>query len=659
MTALRPRLLRHVLTVACALALAPAPVRAAAWQRAETPHFVLYAQVPRDSVERLARNLESMAAVLEQEGFGVRTAERGRVTLLAWPDKAGFEARLPRQNGKPAPVSGLAHRLPWGTWIGFAAYDDRGRMVAHHELLHAIVDAALGDAPLCMNEGLAEVYSTWRATERGGRFGGSIPWHEHVLRTERPFSLDELFAVDTDSPVYRGGGDARALFYAESWALMRWLMRVDGRSARFRELALAIAAGAEPRQAFARVYPNESWDAIPGRLADWLEHDRATTWEVRLAAAPARLEVRVREASAAEVAVHAGLWMALENDVPAAGTRALLEQGRGDTREPGLALAGLGALARRERRTGEALAFLRGAGATPGATPLALAVAGAEMLVESLAGGTTDKALAGEACDLLERSVTADSSDAVALGWYGRAALAAGRPGPRALRALATAARALPMDGPVASAYAAALSHAGHGDRARDVLRTHGGLAQDRESQQAAAATLAFDAFRDSASALSRAGRYDELEALLDRTERGARDRQLLEALRGVRRQLADARLAQRHVDRYNEGVRLLRENALERAQAVFAAVRDSTADSSLRAKATARVAELGGMIEFDRGMKAYERKDYATAAAAFERARELATTDELREKAAKNAALMRNAARQTGAVRPAAPKGS
>ncbi len=128
---------------------------------------------------------------------------------------------------------------------------------------------------------------------------------------------------------------------------------------------------------------------------------------------------------------------------------------------------------------------------------------------------------------------------------------------------------------------------------------------------------------------------------------------------------LKEARKLQRRRHRHQlhalllEGVRLLRENALERAQAVFAAVRDSTADSSLRTKATARVAELGGMIEFDRGMKAYERKDYEAAAAAFERARALATTDELREKAAKNAALMRNAAKQTGAGRPAAPKGS
>jgi hypothetical protein len=112
-----------------------------------------------------------------------------------------------------------------------------------------------------------------------------------------------------------------------------------------------------------------------------------------------------------------------------------------------------------------------------------------------------------------------------------------------------------------------------------------------------------------------------------------------------MRRQLEVARVKQRHVDRYNDGVKALRANELETARAAFAATRDSTADPKLRAKAAARVEELAGMIEFDRGMRAYARQEFATAAAAFERARVLARSDELREKAAKNAELMRKAA--------------
>ena len=311
-----------LLAAAVPLALAvPAAAGAAEWHRAATPHFVLYAKADRDSVLRLARNLESMAEMLEREGFGVRTAERQRVTMVALPDKKEFQSHLPVRGGKRAEVAGLAHKLPYGTWIGFAAYDDRGRMVAHHELLHAIADAALGNAPLCLNEGLAEFYSTWRASERGGRYGEAIPWHQWVVRHEKPFTLDQLFEIGRDTPAYARGGDTQTLFYAQSWAVVHYLMRLDGRSRRFRELALAIAEGALPRRAFAKAYPGEDWDQIPGKLASYVESERISSWEMRLAEPLAALPVTVRTATDAEVAAHLGMWRVLEKDVEAAPTR--------------------------------------------------------------------------------------------------------------------------------------------------------------------------------------------------------------------------------------------------------------------------------------------------------------------------------------------------
>ena len=639
--------------------LAPAALAhaatAVAWHRAATPHFVLYARADRDSVLRLARNLESMAEMLEREGFGVRSVERQRVTMVAFPDKKDFQSHLPIRGGKRAEIAGLAHKTPYGIWIGFAAYDDRGRMVAHHELVHAIVDAALGSAPLCMNEGLAEFYSTWRATERGGRYGEPIPWHQYVVVHDRPLSLDELFSIDTKSPAYARGGDSQKLFYAESWAFIHYLMRLDGRSKRFRELALAIADGVPPRKAFGKAYAGESWEQIPGKLPDYVDSGSIRSWEMRLAEPATQLPVAIREAGDAEVATHVGMWRVFEADVDANATRVLLEGARGDAAEPGLALAGLGALALRQERPADAVRSFRAAAATKHASALALSVAGGGLLTHAVSGEPYDKALAAEARTLLERSVTLDSTDAVALGWYGRAALASGQLTPLAMRSLEKAATALPVDGPVASAWVAALSRTGQTERAREVLATHAGLSQNRDIRSATGANLAQDAFRDSATALAKAGRYTELERLLDRTEATTEDRQLLEYVRSLREQLAAARLQQRWVDRYNDGVRAQNANQLEKARTAFLAVRDSAGDEPMRTKASARLAELAGMIEFQRGMKAYEKKDYAAAAAAFERARDLATTDDLRTQASKNAEMMHKAAAASPAPKPKA----
>lgn len=634
---------------------APAHAAAAAWHRAATPHFVLYARADRDSVLRLARNLESMAEMLEREGFGVSAAERQRVIMVAFPNKKEFESHLPIRGGKRAEIAGLAHKTPFGIWIGFAAYDDRGRMVAHHELVHAIVDAALGFAPLCMNEGLAEFYSTWRATDRGGRYGEPIAWHQYVVAHDRPLSLDELFAIDNKSPAYARNGETQKLFYAESWAFIHYLMRLDGRSKRFRELALAIADGVPPRKAFSKTYAGESWEQIPGKLPDYVESGSIRAWEMRLAEPVSQLPVAIREAGDAEVATHVGMWRVFEDEVDANTTRAILEGVRGGSAEPGLALAGLGALGLRDSRPADAVKSCRAAAATPNATALALCVAGGSLLTHAVSGEPYDKALADEARRVLERSVTLDSTDAVALGWYGRAAVATGQLTPLAMRSLEKAATALPVDGAVASAWVAALSRTGQPERAREVLATHGGLSQNREARIATGATLAHDAFRDSAAALAKAGRYAELDRLLDRTEATTEDKQLIETVHSVRDQLVAARKQQRWVDRYNDGVRAQNANDLEKARIAFQAVRDSAVDEAMRVKAAARLGELAGMIEFQRGMKAYEKKDYAAAAAAFERARDLATTDDLRAQATKNAEMMRKAAAAKPAPKPKA----
>ncbi len=641
--------------LALAVLLAGTPADAAElWWRASTPHFVLYAKAEADSVLRLARNLESMAVVLEAEGFGVRARARQRVTMVAVPAKRDFLPLLPVRDGKRAQVAGLAHKLPFGTWIAFAGYDERGRMVAHHELLHAIADAALGRAPLCLSEGLAEFFSTWRAGEGGGHYGDAIPWHQYVVERERPFTLDELFAVDRDSPVYARDGDAKAMFYAESWTLVHYLTRLDGRTAHFRELAQAIAAGVAPRRAFADAFPGENWDEIPGKLSGYASAERLTGWNIRLTVPPGELPVAIRAARESEVATQLGLWGVLDEAGDAQAIRTLLESGRGDTAEPGLALAGMGLLEQRERRPQEALLRFREVAARDDASALALSVAGGALLMQAAGQDPAEPKLVGEAYGLLERSVERDSTDAVALGWYGRAALAGDRLTPRAMRALATASAALPFDGPIASAWAAALSHTGQAQRAREVLASHGGLVQDREIRAATGAMLDYDAFRDSATALAKAGEYAALDRLLDRTEATHDDEPTLGAVRSLRTQLAAARQRQRWVDRYNDGVRALRASRLLDARAAFTAARDSAGDERLRGEASARLADLAGMIEYEAALEAYRRNDPAAALAAFERAKALATTDELRERAEQNAALMRKALAESGASRGA-----
>ena len=96
--------------------------------------------------------------------------------------------------------------------------------VIYHEYVHLLVDNTSGNVPAWFNEGLAEYYSSFDIEEdRKAHLGELIPYHLETLRQEKLLPLRTLFAVDHDSPYYNESGK-RGVFYAESWALVHYLI---------------------------------------------------------------------------------------------------------------------------------------------------------------------------------------------------------------------------------------------------------------------------------------------------------------------------------------------------------------------------------------------------------------------------------------------------
>ena len=98
--------------------------------------------------------------------------------------------------------------------------------IAYHELTHYFVSRALVNRPAWLSEGLAEYFST--ADIRNDRIvlGGLSPERLQLLKTERAPPLEQLFAVDSNSPYYNESRKAN-VFYAESWAFIYYMMHGD------------------------------------------------------------------------------------------------------------------------------------------------------------------------------------------------------------------------------------------------------------------------------------------------------------------------------------------------------------------------------------------------------------------------------------------------
>ena len=107
-----------------------------------------------------------------------------------------------------------------------------------HFLLGNWVGASV---PVWLREGLAEVYATFQERDGGKSavLGAPDPDHLRLLQNTSLIPLQDLIAVTQMSPIYNEG-DRRGVLYAESWALVHYLMY--GNKARAPQLTAFLAA---------------------------------------------------------------------------------------------------------------------------------------------------------------------------------------------------------------------------------------------------------------------------------------------------------------------------------------------------------------------------------------------------------------------------------
>jgi hypothetical protein len=420
----------------------PETARAERWRCASTAHFTIYSTAERDSILQTARELERMAEILRMWGLGSRLAVRQKVVLLAFSD---FRPQMPVIEGKRQQVAGYVLTLPYGKWIGYAEDDPRGRAVAYHEYAHTLVAEEFQKAPPCINEGLAEYLSTFRARSDRVEFGHDLPWHRYTVVSRPLFTMNELFAVGYDSPIYRGG-EEQSRFYAESWALVQYLSRAAGSWPKFRQFARAIASDTPPPAAFASAYPDESWEGLEDRLRRFLG-DEPEPREIPFGSPLEELSVDFREPPQAEALAQVTLWRAPNRALDSTVTAGMVREALSAEPNLPLARAARGVLLSATSGPEAGLAEMRAAAGADTHDALALSVAGLFIMHAALRGDSTRREpLLREAGDVLERSVAADSSDARALAGFVECRVRTGDVTPLVIRSLVRVAPAVPDD---------------------------------------------------------------------------------------------------------------------------------------------------------------------------------------------------------------------
>jgi len=229
-------------------------------------------------------------------------------------------------------------------------------------------------APLWLEEGIAEYFSN--ATIRRGSISAGQPMANHisVLRQRARIPLPQLFAAVRESDIYNGSL-AQQTFYAESWAIVDWLVRTSDKS--FYAFVHDVAHGASVETALQARYHR------PLRDVDWalsrFSAPQQNTWAITLPVPETDTAITIQPLDRASMLYELGHFLSGMQELSAEAERhyrAALEANPKHARS----LAGLGMLRAAAAKYGDATPlFERAVAADPNDVEVALSYAEALM----------------------------------------------------------------------------------------------------------------------------------------------------------------------------------------------------------------------------------------------------------------------------------------
>ena len=133
-----------------------------AWTEVVSEHFVVRTDLPPDEAQRRTTEFEASYALLSDIAFRSTNPPSDRVEVVLFERNSDFHelTRSPM-------IMGFATTLDYDerpVLVMTAHFDEEGRRVFQHELTHRFVGYFMPSAPIWLNEGMAEYYSSARVS---------------------------------------------------------------------------------------------------------------------------------------------------------------------------------------------------------------------------------------------------------------------------------------------------------------------------------------------------------------------------------------------------------------------------------------------------------------------------------------------------------------
>jgi tetratricopeptide (TPR) repeat protein len=333
------------------------------WIRVESGNFVGMGNASESDLRETIAQLEAFRSGIGRLLPGLAAPSGTVTTLILFKSPAAFVEFGPRdeKNRPRQGVGGFFTRTIRGDrFVMGTGRDESTLRTAYHEYVHALVHRRLVDVPSWVDEGVADLYSTFKADPKKGTVTIGIvpPARAQSLRPTFWIPLKDVVAPDAATQLWTKHPEQVPLWYAESWAFVHFLA-FSSTGARGPQLATylnALQANKTPDAAFVEAF-GAPYAQIDRELREYL---RAPLPAVRLALDPPAVQsaatLAVRRMSVAEAQAAQGCLLSDNGALEAAERH--LAAALADDATNVEARACLGGVRVQQRRAAEAVAML-------------------------------------------------------------------------------------------------------------------------------------------------------------------------------------------------------------------------------------------------------------------------------------------------------------
>jgi tetratricopeptide (TPR) repeat protein len=250
-----------------------APIARGKWFQFQTPNFTIVSSGSMEHTRKVATKLEQFRESYSKLA-GAKAVASVPVIVVVFPNQESFRPFQPRYEGQPKNAAGFFQRDYDENVIALNAERmESGSMeVIFHEYTHLLMRHNARVWPLWLQEGMADVYSTFAVSSLRVCIGTGKSSRVQFFRRHEMMPLPELFDIGHDSPQYNER-EQTGVFYAQSWLLTHYLMFGSKRKAQLEVFMRRLRDGVEPKRAFAETFPG-GFTAIEAELRQYLAKEK-------------------------------------------------------------------------------------------------------------------------------------------------------------------------------------------------------------------------------------------------------------------------------------------------------------------------------------------------------------------------------------------------